>query len=170
MKTILEYIEKNYLILVIKLLIIFSFIYSLISGISKINNHYNAVIDYTANPLEEYFSIVANNYYLRPSLILLIPIIGVFTNKKISWIFIQSYFYFLISNTVFTAIQSYLADHITLIINPIALLFLFLFIVIINKTSYHTYGIKKSELISKNIIASVIGISITVVLAMIKLN
>jgi hypothetical protein len=38
------------------------------------------------------------------------------------------------------------------------------------KISNSVYGIKKPELINKNIIASVIGISITIILVMIKGN
>ena len=42
--------------------------------------------------------------------------------------------------------------------------------VITKKISNLTYGIAKTELIYKNIIAFIIGISITIILAMIKGN
>jgi hypothetical protein len=144
----------------------------LISGISNIIEHFNAVIDYTANRFEEYFYISTSNYYLRPSLILLIPIIGIFTNKKIGWILIQSYFYFLITNLVFPATQIDFTDNTLIILNIIGLILILLIIILMNKNkiSNLVYGIKKVELINKNIIASVIGISITIILVMINEN
>jgi hypothetical protein len=142
----------------------------LFSGISKINDHFSIVINDTLNPFEEYLFITINNYYLRPSLVLLIPIIGIFTHKKLGWILIQSYFYFLISNTVFLAIQSYFPNHHYTILKTLIIFVLFLLLGIMNKLSYQNYGIKKSELIGKNIIASVIGISISLILAMLKLS
>jgi hypothetical protein len=144
----------------------------LISGISNIIEHFNAVIDYTANRFEEYFYIATSNYYLRPSLILLIPIVGILTNKKIGWILIQSYFYFLITNLAFPATQIDLTDNTLIILNIIGFLLILLIIILMNKKkiSNLVYGIKKSQLINKNIIASVVGISITIILVMIKGN
>ncbi len=172
MRITAEHIRENYLILIIKLSILCLFIYSLISGISNIIEHFNAVIDYTANRFEEYFYISTSNYYLRPSLILLIPIIGIFTNKKIGWILIQSYFYFLITNLVFPATQIDFTDNTLIILNIIGLILILLIIILMNKNkiSNLVYGIKKVELINKNIIASVIGISITIILVMINEN
>ncbi len=172
MRITAEHIRENYLILIIKLSILCLFIYSLISGISNIIEHFNAVIDYTANRFEEYFYIATSNYYLRPSLILLIPIVGIFTNKKIGWILIQSYFYFLITNLVFPATKIDLTDNTLIILNIIGFLLIILIIILMNKKkiSNLVYGIKKAELINKNIIASVIGISITIILVMIKGN
>ncbi|WP_299227715.1 hypothetical protein [uncultured Psychroserpens sp.] len=163
-----EHIRENYLILIIKLSILCLFIYSLISGISNIIEHFNAVIDYTANQFEEYFYIATSNYYLRPSLILLFPIVGISTNKKIGWILIQSYFYFLITNLAFPATKIDLTDNTLIILNVIGFLLILLIIILMNKNkiSNLVYGIKKSKLINMNIIASIIGISITLILVM----
>jgi hypothetical protein len=167
-----EHIRENYLILIIKLSIICLFIFSLIYGISNITDHYFAVGDWDADKLTQYFQIATNKYYLRPSLILLIPIVGIFTNKKIGWILIQSYFYFLITNLAFPATQIDLTDNTLIIINIVGFLLILLIIILMNKNkiSNHVYGIKKSELINKNIIASVVGIAITIILVMIKEN
>lgn len=172
MKLTKEYIKDNYLILIIKISIICLFIFSLIYGVSGTINHFNSVRDYTTNGFNKYFQIATNNYYLRPTSILLIPTIGTFINKKIGWILIQSYFYFLISNLVFPAIEIGLIDSTLVFINVIGFIFLLLIIILMNKMkiSNHNYGIEKKELINKNIIASVIGISITIILAMIKGN
>jgi hypothetical protein len=144
----------------------------LIYGISNITDHYFAVGDWDADKLTQYFQIATNKYYLRPSLILLIPIVGIFTNKKIGWILIQSYFYFLITNLAFPATQIDLTDNTLIIINIVGFLLILLIIILMNKNkiSNHVYGIKKSELINKNIIASVVGIAITIILVMIKEN
>jgi len=167
-----EHIKENYLILIIKLLIICLFIYTLISGISNIIDHYNYFANYNANKFTEYVYIVINNYFLRPSLILLIPVIGIFINKKFGWVLIQSYFYFLISNLVFPAKYADLTDKTFLAAYVIGFSLLLLIIILMNKKkiSNLTYGIVKTELIKMNIIASIIGISITIILAMIKGN
>ena len=136
----------------------------------KIDNHYLTSGDWDANKLTEYFRIAINFYYLRPTLTLLIPIIGIFINKKIGWILIQSYFYFLISNFTFSAeyIDSTAIAHI--LGSIIIIIVLLLFIIIMNKKKIRNliYGINKKELISKNIIASIIGISITIILVWVK--
>ncbi|PHS63968.1 MAG: hypothetical protein COB12_08910 [Flavobacterium sp.] len=144
----------------------------MIYGVSNIIDHYFAVGDWNADKLTEYFQIATNNYYLRPSLILLIPIIGILTNKRIGWILIQSYFYYLITNLAFPATHIDFTDNTLIIINIIGFSLILLIIVLMNKKkiSNLVYGIKKSELINKNIIASVIGISITIILVMIKGN
>ncbi len=172
MRITAEHIRENYLILIIKLSIICLFIFSLIYGVSNITDYYFAVGDWDADKLTQYFQIAINKYYLRPSLILLIPIVGIFTNKKIGWILIQSYFYFLITNLAFPATQIDLTDNTLIIINIVGFLLILLIIILMNKKkiSNHVYGIKKSELINKNIIASVVGIAITIILVMIKEN
>ncbi len=148
------------------------FIFLLTHGILKIIEHYNVSIGNSENKLTDYFYIITTNSYLRPSIILLIPIVGIFTNKKIGWILIQSYFYFLITNLVFPATQIDLTDNTLILINIIGFLLLLLIIILMNKNKIRnlTYGIKKNELISKNIIASIIGISTTIILVMIKNN
>ena len=170
MRITAEHLRENYLILIIRLSIICLFIYSLIYGISNIIDHYLTLGDWNADKLTEYFKIATNNYYLRPSLILLIPIIGIFTNKTIGWILIQSYFYFLLTNLALPATQIDFTDKNLIIINIIGISLILLIIILMNKNkiSNVVYGIKKSELINKNIIASVIGISITIILVMIE--
>lgn len=172
MRITLEHIKENYLILIIKLSIICLFIYSLIYGISNIIDHYYTLGDRNEDKLTEYFQIATNNYYLRPSLILLIPIIGIFTNKKIGWILIQSYFYFLISNLVFPVTLNDLTEKNIIAVYVFGFIFLLLIIILMNKKkiSRDVYGVEKSGLIKQNIVASIIGISITIILVTIKKN
>src|SRR5690606_37793768 len=134
---------ENYLILTIKLFIICLFIYTLISGVSDIIDHYYYFVNYDTNKFAEYFYIIIDNYYLRPSLILLIPIIGILLNKKIGWVLIQSYFYFLISNLGFTATYVDFTDKELLAVDVVGFSVLLLIIILLNKKkiSNLTYGI-----------------------------
>jgi len=65
-----------------------------------------------------------------------------------------------------------LTDKALILINVAGFLFLLLIIILMNKNKIRklNYGIEKTELISKNIIASIIGMSITIILAVIKGN
>ena len=149
------------------------FIFSLAHGVLNIIDHYRVSIGYSENKLTDYFYILTNNtYYLRPSIILLIPILGIFIRRKIGWILIQSYFYFLMSNLLFTATRNDLNENDLILIYLIASLIFLLIIILMNKEKIRnlTYGIEKTELISMNIIASIIGASITLILVMIKNN
>ena len=160
------------MLLLVKLLIICLLIFSLIYGISNIKEHYFITGDWDNNKLNEYYKITLNNSYLRPSIILLIPIIGIFINRKIGWILIQSYFYFLISNLIFTLKYKDFTNITFAIFYLTSLSLILLIILIMNKEkiSKFIYGIEKSKLIINNIIAFTIGTLITILLAMIKGN
>lgn len=172
MKLTAEYIKTNYLILLIKLLIVSFFILSLKFGIQRITDYYFAFTNYNNSRFTEYLNISINESFLRPAIFLLIPLIGIFINKKAGWILIQSYFYYLISNLSFTAKFVDLTDKTLILTNIIGFSLLLLIILTMNKhkISNQTYGIAKTELISKNIIASIIGISIAIISAVIKAN
>ncbi|WP_189342879.1 hypothetical protein [Ulvibacter litoralis] len=107
---------------------------------------------------------------MSAAFILLLPITGICTNTKVGWILIQSYFCFLITNLVFPFTQTEVTDACLSSLHSIAFFLILLFIILMNKKSISNlvYGIKKSELIPKNTIASVIGISITILLAILK--
>ena len=95
-----EKIKNNYLLVLIKLLIVSLFVISLISGFIKTSSYLNLTGD------ESGFLKVLNpneNSFFRPAIILLIPLGGIFINKRIGWILIQSYFYFLITRLAFTS-------------------------------------------------------------------
>ncbi|WP_139149429.1 hypothetical protein [Ulvibacter litoralis] len=170
MRITAAYLQEHYLIVFIKLSIVCLFSYALISGISNVIDHFNMGIDSTANPLEEYFYIATHYYYLSAAFILLLPMVGICTNTKVGWILIQSYFYFLITNLVFPFTQTEVTDVSLSSLHSIAFFLILLSIILMNKKSINNlvYGIKKSELIPKNTIASVIGISITILLAILK--
>lgn len=172
MKLTAEYIKTNYLILSIKLLIVSFFILSLKFGIQRITDYYFAFANYNDSRFTEYLNITINESFFKPAIFLLIPLIGIFINKKTGWILIQSYFYYLISNLSFSAKFIDLTDKTLIFTNFIGFSLVLLIILIMNKHKIRnqTYGIAKTELISKNIIASIIGISITIISAVTKAN
>ena len=102
----------------------------------------------------------------RPILIGFIPLIGVFINRKIGWILIMSYFYFVVFRAIYSTIYSLYEESFTLIYLALALLIFIPFILILNivKISDGIYGIKKSDLIKNNIIATLVGLTITLII------
>ena len=146
-----------------KLLIVSLFVISLISGFIKSSSYLNLTGD------ESGFLKVLNpneNSFFRSAIILLIPLGGIFINKRIGWILIQSYFYFLITHLAFKANYLDLTNIILIVINSVGFLLLLLIIVIMNKRkiSRSIYRIPKTDLITMNIIASIIGMSLTIIL------
>lgn len=171
MKLTAENIKNHYLILIIKLSILSLFVFSLVRGKIETSVYWNFVAD-TGSGIENYLNVLKETSFYRPTMILFIPLIGIFINKKIGWILIQSYFYFLISNLAFSTKFIDLNDNTLILINIVGFLLLILIIILMNKKKISNliYGIRKTELINKNVIASVIGLSITIILALIKGN
>ena len=140
-------------------------------GKIETSNHLKFVAE-TGNGFQNFLNVLKETSYFRPAIILLIPLLGIFINNKIGWVLIQSYFYFLISNLAFSAKYIDSTDNTLILINIVGFLLLLLIIILMNKKriSDMIYGIGKTELISKNIIASFIGIGITIILALIKVD
>jgi hypothetical protein len=164
-----KYIKNNYLILVIKLLIIGFFITTIVYGFNKAYMY--SLFNMEPNGgFFNYLKMISETTFFRPTLIFMIPFIGVFINKKIGWILITSFFYFLFSSIVFNIKFVELIDKtdVFLIIAISTIILLIIAMMNIKKISNLTYGIAKTELISKNIIASVIGMSLTIVVLIIR--
>lgn len=170
MKNATEIMKKNFLILIIKLSIISVFVITVTIAIILTSMFWEINIE-SGFKLESLVKIIERTSYYIPSLILLIPLVGVFLNKKIGWILIQSYFYFLITNLTFRMKYFDFNDKTKILLNFVGFLLLMLIIILMNKNkiSDQVYGIRKVELIKKNIIASVIGIMITITLALSKI-
>ncbi|WP_452219443.1 hypothetical protein [Lacinutrix salivirga] len=171
MKLTAENIKKNYPILIIKFSIISIFIIVLIQASIRTTIYWEDNIEADFG-IRNLLKVIRRTSFYRPVIILLIPLIGIFLNKKIGWILIQSYFYFLISNLIFSAKYIDLTDNTLVIINLIGFSLLLLIIFLMNKKKIWNliYGIEKTELISKNVVTSIIGMSITIILAFIKAN
>ena len=153
----------------VKLLILGLFILRLIQGKIETSMYWNFVAE-TGSGLKNYLNVLKDTSFYRPAIILLIPLMGTFINRKIGWILIQSYFYFLILNIIFPLVSTGFADYQIILIPIIVFLLVLLFIILMNKRkiSNEFYGIDKTELIGNNIIASSIGMSITILLAVLK--
>ncbi|WP_304144155.1 hypothetical protein [Mesoflavibacter zeaxanthinifaciens] len=170
MKNATEIMKNKYLILIIKFSIISIFVITVTRAIILTSMFWEVNIE-SGFKLESILKIIERTSYYIPSLILIIPLVGVFLNKKIGWILIQSYFYFLITNLTFIMKYFDFNDKTKILFNVVGFLFLMLIIILMNKNkiSDKVYGIRKVELIKKNIIASVIGIMITITLALSKI-
>ncbi|APQ18954.1 hypothetical protein A9200_05055 [Maribacter hydrothermalis] len=122
-------------------------------------------------------SLLGNEQFLRhiksnftPSLIILLPIIGIFINKKIGWILITSFFYMIIIALIFPLTKDDsldISDYLTMGLF-IGLIIFIITVMNMKKISEVTYGFTKSQLITKNIIASIIGMTLTIVIIYIK--
>lgn len=170
MKNATEIMKKKYLILIIKFSIISIFVITVTRAIILTSMFWEVNIE-SGFKLESILKIIERTSYYVPSLILIIPLVGVFLNKKIGWILIQSYFYFLITNLTFRMKYFDFNDKTKILLNFVGFLLIMLIIILMNKNkiSDQVYGIRKVELIKKNIIASVIGIMITITLALSKI-
>ncbi|MDH7914081.1 hypothetical protein [Winogradskyella sp. SYSU M77433] len=129
------------------------------------STYWNFVAE-SGNGFQNYLNALKESSFYKPAIILLIPLIGIFTNRKIGWILIQSYSYFLITNLVFK-VDNINFDDTSIILTNIALFLLLLLIIIFmntRKIRNVVYGMEKEEMISKNIIASAIGMTITIIL------
>lgn len=170
MKNATEIMKKKYLILIIKFSIISIFVITVTRAIILTSMFWEVNIE-SGFKLESILKIIERTSYYVPSLILIIPLVGVFLNKKIGWVLIQSYFYFLITNLTFRMKYYDFNDKTKILLNFVGFLLLILIIILMNKNkiSDQVYGIRKVELIKKNIIASVIGIMITITLALSKI-
>ncbi len=171
MKLTVENIKNHYLIFIIKLFILSLFIFSLVDAKIEISNYWNFIVE-TKNGFLSYLNVAKETSLYSPVIFLLIPLIGIFINKKIGWILIQSYFYFLITHLVFKVKYIDLTNFRSILAYIFVGLLFLLPIILMNKKkiSKQIYGIGNMELISKNIIASVIGIAITIILALMKTN
>ena len=116
-----------------------------------------------------FIELLFSTRYFRATLFFAIPFIGVFTNRKIGWILITSFFYFAFTSMVFIGKFEKFKDTneiMNFLVYPFIDL-LFIGIMNIKKVSKINYGISKNELIGKNVIAFSIGISLTIILMII---
>ncbi len=156
-----------YLLCFIKSIILFLFLLYTYKGFKELNFEYNLNDN---SGVFGYLRMMFNRKYLRPVSILFLPFIGIFLNKKIGWIFMTSYFYFFFFKTLFSLIFEISDDILTLeiILFLLAILFSILFIFLMNLRiiSSLTYNIPKSQLGNTNTIASLLGISLTILLTL----
>ena len=120
-------------------------------------NDYNDLIDYyntvgNNGGLLEYFKIAFNTTILRTSLMMLIPLIGIFFNTKIGWLLVISFYYFWINLCIYLSLSSNLERSGTIVaVSGIIIISLFLILIMNSSENSHlVYGIKKDELFTMN--------------------
>ncbi|WP_299901975.1 hypothetical protein [uncultured Aquimarina sp.] len=162
MRKLLNAKKTNYTIIIIKGLIIFLFAFATIRDYQEIifELNINYEDDYT---ISDFFILITNRGYFRASYILLIPLIGCFINKKIGWIFMTSYFYFLVTNLTYSTIGKGIYNTKEILLFSTISILISLFILIMNGKNMvrKSYDIQKGEILISNIKASYIGIFIT---------
>lgn len=148
----IENVKKNFPILIVKFALLSLFIASLIIAIRRFSITYS-------DPILIFLRLLLDFKYV---ILLSIALFGFFSNKKLGWIIVQSYFY--ISDLFFTAYGFYdwfgsePVYFVYYILN--ILLALLLIVIMNNKICTKTFGIEKKELILKNVVAFAIGVSL----------
>ena len=152
--------------LAIKIIIIGMFIMVTISAFKKTHFQWSADGGIETGYLS-FITIGLKNAYFRPFFILLLPIVGIFFNKKIGWLMIMSYLYFVVINGIYNLIQNGLPQEmeILLLISVVLLFVPFIIFMNIPKISNEIYQVSKAKLLSQNIIASLVGIIITLLIS-----
>lgn len=165
----MEYIKRHFLVLIVKLFFVSLFILSIIKA-TIMSSFYWTTAGVNRDDLASYQYFLKEFSIYRPAVVLLIPVIGVFINRKIGWILMQSYFYFLLSNLIYSIKYADFSDKVFIAINIFILSLVLLGILLMNSNTISSvfYGFRKREIVDKNIISSIIGICITLILAMVK--
>ena len=157
------------ILLAIKALVVILFIFLLFRSYYGIKENY-----WLANDFEGAFKIglltdrMIFKAYILPNLILLLPLIAIFKNNKISWILFNSYFYFLWVNGSFWMTKNELSDTIFLVFLGVFLLAGgIIFLMNLKTIRSDIYKISKNKQIIYNIAATIVGILLTIAVAVI---
>ncbi len=168
----LEYLKNNYQILTVKLLILALFGWTLYLGFNGLYSRWNYefVTSDTKTLMQNSQFLNSIKLFFRPAFLVLMPTIGIFINKQIGWFLITSFIYFVISSIAFKLMGSKSTDLIVLGMGLIFIVLFILLILVMNKEKIRNgiYNIPKTDLLMKNIIASIIGMGITIVVAYLK--
>ncbi len=148
-----------------KIIIVLMFINSSIRGIKK------ALFEWEINGGSEkeiyhFFDIGFDNGYFTPILILLIPIVGIFLNKKIGWFLIISYLYYVVMRAIFLNTTGPYDNSFNISLILFGILVFIPFIILMNFSKIHEniYGLEKRNLIWNNIIGTIIGITLNLII------
>ncbi len=156
----------NYALLAIKLLVVIMFVGNLIAGIIKIQFYFKVTGNYDGiNSLFDSYLLYS---FFRQMIFLSIPMIGIFLKNKVGWVFIISYFYFLLTNILFSiGLFDYKINNEIIITFAVSITLLSLVLILLNKKRIYlsAYKIMPSTLIAYNIAGCIIGVSMTIYLA-----
>ncbi|WP_025742498.1 hypothetical protein [Aquimarina pacifica] len=160
----------KYPILIIKLLMLNLFVFVSIRGYQETIfelglNHRN---QYT---ISDFIELTTKRTYFRPSLLLLLPLIGVFIQNKIGWILTCSYFYFILTtsaySTIFDGLKSY--EEILFFATVLVVALLLAWIMNRKKIVQQVYRINPDDILITNTKAFSLGIFFTLVLAWVQM-
>ena len=157
------------ILLAIKSLVLVLFIIMLIHSCYGIQNDYWLANNYDGSfNFELLIDRMIFRAYVLPILIILLPVIGIFIKNKAGWVLLTSYFYFLVFNGAFRLKMGELMPSIFFVLLGI-LLFLAAIIFLMNLKTIRNdiYKISKSQQIMHNIFATIVGIIITLGVAII---
>lgn len=168
----MEYLKNNYQILIIKLLILVLFGWTLYLGFNDLYSRWNyEIVTSDTNTLMRNSQFITSvKLFFRPAFLVLIPTIGIFINKQIGWFLITSFIYFVLSGSTFLLMDSNSTYTLDLTKGLLFILIPTLVILVMNREKIRNgiYNIPKTELLTKNIIASIIGMGITILVTYLK--
>ncbi|MFC0605533.1 hypothetical protein [Winogradskyella pulchriflava] len=128
-------------------------------------NDYNTLVEYlnlsgSEKGLLDYLKAGFNTTILRTSLIMLIPLIGVFINRKIGWILILCFYYFWIILFIYSTLSTELDRSGSIVIACGVIIISLFFIGLMNSNENRklVYGIEKNEQLKLNIVSCIIAI------------
>lgn len=109
-------------------------------------------------------------WFFTPTYLVLLPTIGIFLDRQMGWFLITSFFYFVISRLGFFLLDSKSLELMEIVTLLLILVFFTLLLLIMNKEKIRNerYHIAHQKALSKNIISSLIGMGITILVVYLK--
>jgi hypothetical protein len=131
---------------------------------------YLEIISFDNDSEYGFWYVIITRQYLKPVLFLILPVLSLIKNNRYTWVIIQSYFYFLLSNFIFQNVIYFNVDVFEYI--PLVLIFftviLPLFLMNLKKVHSKAYQIKIGDLLLLNIIAATLGMLMSLILLWVK--
>ncbi|WP_396601186.1 hypothetical protein [Algibacter sp. R77976] len=146
------------LVYIVHGLILLLFIVSAIYGYNRLVELNFFIYDDELN-FYNFLDLIVTHKVFRPLIILIAPTIGVFLKNRYGWVFITSYFYFLICSICSVFFEDGFSDYkdILLFVSIVLLITLIIIIMNIKKVSFHFYKINKIKLLGLNLVSFVVG-------------
>ena len=159
--------NKNFefILIGIKIFLFSLFAWRVILGLNQILYELSYFCE--GNQSSNFLHLLIYRPYFRPALLLIPAFIGVFIKRRIGWILMISYVYFLTINGAFTFILdgNYNFQRISIFTGVILILFLVIWLSNRKSITIHIYNFKKDSFLMRNILASILGLVLTLLLA-----
>lgn len=158
--------NKNFelTLIAIKTTLFSLFVWRVISGLNQSLYEFSF---YKNGTEKDFFHLLIYRPYFRPALLLIPSLIGIFIKRRIGWILMISYFYFLTINGAFTFILdgNYNFQKTSILLGIILILFIILWLSNRKSITIQMYQFKKDSFLKRNILASILGLTLTLLLA-----